>query len=276
MILKPGAKGDDVKALQLQLVAHGFNPGQIDGDYGEKTVSAVRSFQRTRGIVASGAADLKTWNALFEPPPALKLPGVSFHDRRQWAAQSHHGYAVRARLLSKVTGICLHQAAVDLGEHPERYDTGGAHVFITRGGAVIWEHDWDTWVCAANGWNDGTISIEVSGRYCGVEGDRSTYWRNPERPEHEPQYLTPESALALEQTIRWVHDDVAARGGSITKLVAHRQASASRRSDPGEAIWKAAAPIAAEFGLTSGGPGFKLGDGRPIPREWDEGSAEPY
>jgi hypothetical protein len=271
MILKIGAIGDDVRMLQLQLAAHGFRVGVVDGKFGPKVEAGVRAFQAARGIPSTGIVDAATWTELAKEPAVqvVPLPGVAFHDRRKFAAQSHHGYATRARPLSLVTGICLHQAAVDLGERPERYDTMGAHVGISRGGLFIWEHDWDVWVCAANGWNNGTISIEVSGRYCGIEGDERTYWRNPKNPQ-PPQQLTPEAETTLVQGIRWICSDVASAGGRITKLVAHRQSSADRPSDPGQAIWKATRPIAAELGLSDGGVGFKLGDGRPIPEDWDE------
>jgi hypothetical protein len=204
----------------------------------------------------------------------IALPGVAFHDRRKHAAQTHHGYATRERDLLDVTGLCLHQAAVDLGEDPKRYDTGGAHVFLSRGGLIMWEHDWERWVCAANGWNAKTISIEVSGRYYGVEGNDRTYWKNRKNPL-PPQQLTPEAATALDGVIRWIHADVAARGGCIKVMVAHRQSSATRPADPGQAIWQAALPVAHELGIKTAND-TTLGDGLPIPREWDPTSGERY
>jgi hypothetical protein len=193
------------------------------------------------------------------PVAPLVLPGVEFHDRRKTAAQSHHGYKTRARKLSKVTGICLHQAACYLGERPARYDTGGAHVFVTRQGRVIWLHDFDRWVCAANGWNDGTISIEIDGLYAGFIGGR--VWDNPRTPQREVgMELTPEAARAALQVIEWIRAQVP----GVRVIVAHRQASADRPDDPGEAIWKA---VALPSGLVMA-PSTTLGDGLPLPDEW--------
>lgn len=209
-----------------------------------------------------------------ELPPGL--PGVEFHDRRKMAAQSHHGYATRRRSISRVTAIVLHQTGCVMGERPARYDGMGAHVGVTRCGRVIWLHDWDRTVVAANGLNGSTVSIEIDGLYAGIEGDDSTVWDNPRTPTRERgMVLTPEAAKAAREVIAWIVEDVRRRGGAVTAIRAHREASASRRSDPGEAIWKQVALMAAdELGLGTGGD--VLGDGRPVPREWDATSGHRY
>ncbi len=185
-------------------------------------------------------------------------------DRRKFAAQKHHGYATRRRSLAAVRGICLHQTGCHMGERPSRYDGMGAHVAVTRNGQVIWLHDFTRRVVAANGWNDNTVSIEIDGLYCGVEGDAKTVWDNPGTTQREAgQVLTEESTAAACDAVRWI---VAATGA--TQIVAHRQASASRRSDPGSAIWQAVAILMRdELGLVTPG---KIGDGREIPEAWDE------
>ncbi len=200
--------------------------------------------------------------------------GVEFYDRRKFAAQAHgpeREWRVRSRPWRQVTGTCLHQTACLLGERLERYDTVGAHVAITRGRKVIWLHDFDREVAAANGWNAGTVSIEIDGLYAGVEGDISTVWDDPSTTHREqPMALPPGVGDVGQRVVRWIHDRVNARGGRHRVLVAHRQSSESRQSDPGEAPWKAIAlPLHAELGLSDGGVGFKIGDGRPIPEAWD-------
>lgn len=210
------------------------------------------------------------------PLPPLELPGTEFHDRRKFAAQKHHGYATRSRPIAKVTGITLHQTGCWMGERPSRYDGGGAHVFITRAGRVIWLHDWDRRVVAANGLNDSTVSIEFDGLLAGIEGDASTVWDNPATAQREQaQNLTGEQVEAGLDVIRWIVADVARRGGRVVELRAHREASASRRSDPGEAVWKHVALRAAqELGIEAGGE--PLGEGRHIPHDWDEESSHRY
>jgi hypothetical protein len=206
----------------------------------------------------------------------LDLPGTAFHDRRKTASQSHHGYKTRARPISKVTAIVLHQTGCVMGERPERYDGGGAHVFVTRRGNVIWLHDWDRRVVAANGFNDSTVSVEVDGLFAGVGGDARTVWDNPATAQRETgMTLPPEQEQAALEVVRWIVEDVARRGGRIGAIRAHREASASRRSDPGELIWKRVAlPVAQELGLQAGGE--TIGDGLPVPREWDPTSGHRY
>lgn len=199
---------------------------------------------------------------------------VDFHDRRETAAQGHgpgQRWRTSGRRWSAVTGICLHQTACVLGERVERWDTVGCHVGITRAGKVIWLHSFDRVVAHGNGWNAGTVGIEIDGLYAGVEGDVSTVWNDPSTARRETGMELPEvQAEAARQVIRWIARETAENGGAIKALVAHRQASASRRDDPGSAIWqRVALPLSAELGLTDGGPGFKLGDGMAIPHEWD-------
>lgn len=205
---------------------------------------------------------------------AILPPTLNFHDRRKTAAQGHgpgQRWKVGSRPWSKVTGICLHQTACVLGERPERWDTVGAHIGITRSGKVIWLHDFNRVVAHGNGWNAQTVGIEIDGLYAGIEGDASTVWDDPTTARHETGMELPEvQAEAVRQVIRWIIREAAANGGAIGVLVAHRQSSEDRRNDPGSAIWqRVALPVSAELGLADGGYGFKLGDGRPIPEAWD-------
>ncbi len=197
-------------------------------------------------------------------PSAATLPGLAFHDRRKTAARSHdHGKR------KPPTGICLHQTACLLGERPERWDTVGAHIGITRGGQVIWLHDFDRLVWHGNGWNQGTIGIEIDGLYAGIEGDETTVWNDP-RTTHREQgmTLTPEAAQAARDTARWIRETVP----SVNVIVAHRQSSATRRSDPGQAIWQ---QVALQSGLKTAN-WTTLGDGLKVPREWDPASTAKY
>ena len=65
MVLKPGDKGIEVEQLQLKLKAAGYDPGEIDGDYGPKTTAAVLAFQMDRPDVDDdGLAGPQTQGAL--------------------------------------------------------------------------------------------------------------------------------------------------------------------------------------------------------------------
>lgn len=193
---------------------------------------------------------------------------TAFHDLRKSASLTH---VYGKREWTNVRGLTLHQTACVLGERPTRWRTVGAHIGVTRGGQIIWLHDFNRLVVHGNGFNAQTIGIECDGLYEGVAGDPSTLWDDPSTPVREVgQTPTPELIEAARAAVRWAVAVVAANGGTVSKLVAHRQSSATRRNDPGSALWQAVAlPMMTELGLSDGGPGFKIGAGRAIPREWD-------
>ena len=165
-----------------------------------------------------------------------------------------------------ITGITLHQTAADMGELVPRYDTLGAHYGILRSGRVLWMADADRVVIHGNLWNQRCVGIEVNGRYAGIEGDLRTLWDDPSTPYREqPQQVTPEAMRSLRMLVRYLKLKVP----SIAVLCSHRQSSATRQSDPGQAIWREAVALHAELGMTDGGVGFKIGDGRANPEAWD-------
>lgn len=59
-VLKTGLIGDDVKNLQIMLKAVGFDPGQEDGVFTQKTTEAVKQFQRSVQLKATGEVDEET------------------------------------------------------------------------------------------------------------------------------------------------------------------------------------------------------------------------
>ena len=63
MILVEGNKGERVKALQQSLKNKGFDPGNVDGDFGPATEAAVISFQKSEGLLADGKAGPQTLGA---------------------------------------------------------------------------------------------------------------------------------------------------------------------------------------------------------------------
>lgn len=197
------------------------------------------------------------------PPPCVLI------DRR---AHAHLNPKINGgvRAWKKITGVCLHQTACDMGERPERYDTLGAHFAVLRSGRVVWVHKLERFVWHAQGWSAGTVGIEVNGLFEGVLGDPKTVWDDPSTKVHEVgQRVTAEQIVATRQLVRWICTLVAQKGGEIKALVAHRQSSKNRRNDPGSEIWKEVAlPLHAELGLSDGGKGFVKG-GLPIPEAWD-------
>ncbi len=62
--LKMGSQGSSVVELQRLLLSNGFNPGPVDGIFGNQTHSAVTAFQRSRGLAVDGIVGVQTWTAL--------------------------------------------------------------------------------------------------------------------------------------------------------------------------------------------------------------------
>ena len=63
--LKKGASGNITKLLQEKLVKLGYNTNGVDGIFGSGTYSAVREFQKTRGLSVDGIVGQNTWRKLL-------------------------------------------------------------------------------------------------------------------------------------------------------------------------------------------------------------------
>src|ERR671914_3059895 len=64
--LKQGDRGMDVRRLQI-LLNSSLVPSpslKADGDFGARTLDAVRRFQQLRGLAADGVVGTRTWFAL--------------------------------------------------------------------------------------------------------------------------------------------------------------------------------------------------------------------
>lgn len=64
-LLKKGMYGEIVRRLQEVLKAYGFNCGDIDGIFGDKTYNAVVAFQKSRGLTPDGIVGYNTWRKLL-------------------------------------------------------------------------------------------------------------------------------------------------------------------------------------------------------------------
>jgi peptidoglycan hydrolase-like protein with peptidoglycan-binding domain len=68
-VIRAGARGWDVAALQFMLARHGFPSGPFDGDLGPRGDAALRRFQAWAGLGADGLAGAATMVALHRAPP---------------------------------------------------------------------------------------------------------------------------------------------------------------------------------------------------------------
>jgi len=63
-VVKQGSRGEIVRQIQTKLKNWGYYTSGVDGIFGAKTTSAVKSFQRKNKLVADGIVGQKTANAM--------------------------------------------------------------------------------------------------------------------------------------------------------------------------------------------------------------------
>jgi N-acetylmuramoyl-L-alanine amidase len=64
-VLREGDKGADVKQMQTLLEKKGFDVGTPDGDFGPRTTTALKGFQKKLGVTADGICGPFTWGKLL-------------------------------------------------------------------------------------------------------------------------------------------------------------------------------------------------------------------
>jgi len=66
-VLAKGCKGDSVKALQILLKGYGYSIGSsgVDGSFGPSTLSAVKKYQKDKGLSVDGSVGPATWKSLL-------------------------------------------------------------------------------------------------------------------------------------------------------------------------------------------------------------------
>jgi hypothetical protein len=177
------------------------------------------------------------------------------------------GLPVGTRKWSCITGITLHQTACVFGKLEHRLVINvPAHAMTFADGRVALLNPPTARMAHAHGFNKTDIGIEVSCQACGVESKIKTFWRSSKTPDRQPTEATVDQLEATKRLVRYYVDRVAANGGKIQFIHAHRQ-SANKPGDPGSKIWGAVGVWAQdEFGLTTGDC---MGAGTPIPTAWD-------
>ncbi|HEY9855652.1 MAG TPA: L,D-transpeptidase family protein [Stenomitos sp.] len=106
--LTTGAKGEGVKAVQQALLDLGFAvDGGADGAFGGKTAQALKNFQESQHLPASGLLDAKTLRALDEVAPA---PGLkAWEDPALSPKAIEQPQVVRGKMSRVVVGIAQHR-----------------------------------------------------------------------------------------------------------------------------------------------------------------------
>lgn len=186
---------------------------------------------------------------------------------------------------STVTGITIHQTAVKFGTAPYQVAQAGGderlslarrslrvacHVMSFHDGFIAWPNPLDWYVHHGNGFNAFELGIEIDGNYPGLIGG-VTWNRKSCTPVTDTLIQTARAGVEL--LVR----EGRRMGMPIEYIHAHRQSSITRRSDPGEAIWK---HVVTEYAVPVLGlktePRRTIGKGRPIPLDWDEQGVGKY
>ena len=83
-------RGEDVRALQIDLKALGYACGTADGIFGAKTSAAVVAFQRDHGLEVDGIVGKKTRAALMEALEASDQQDGGQDPQAQDPSDEHH------------------------------------------------------------------------------------------------------------------------------------------------------------------------------------------
>ncbi len=146
--LKAGMRGPDVKAWQEFLKGSELYAGNIDGQFGEKTVAATKSFQELQGLSVDGAAGKGTlakagtlgFRTLRRLTNTEVTPAISAEARRIIKAHHHEPFGTEIPFESDGANFVarieehFHPPGGPIkpwGHHP------GVSVFAVVGGAAV-------------------------------------------------------------------------------------------------------------------------------------------
>lgn len=270
-----------VRRLEEILDGLGYPIARISGTFGNELDGIVREFQRTHGLDPDGIVGPLTWAALEadvtreahlpEPEPWMVDIRGTHPPPRLHAEEWFTAPAMRP------DGVVLHQTSVRLSSNPERWKTLNAHLGIMSDGRVVLVNNPSMPIWHAQGLS-ACIGIEVSGNYYGVDGHDGTLFKPGGGPDHLSDAMRARERDLYDWLQRWFD----AAGAKWQHVYAHRQATDSRRGDPGEEIWRwFGAPWCERLRRTGidypcGLPGWRVGSGRPIPKEWGGHPADRY
>lgn len=286
-------KNADVKAVQQALIEQGYALPLYgaDGHLGEESWDALQRYSDDQALswnpqVPTEVLEQVRRRDSTRPDIPILLPpdqDYELYDLRAEQAKPSPksrvvGGATVRRNPQAVTGITIHQMAVNMGLAKYQIEASdgdkvlararrglniACHVATFRDGSVAWTNELDRYIYHGNGYNRSTLGIEIEGSYPGLINGPT--WNGKAATE-----LTEEGIHGACQGLRLLVEEGRKIGMPIRNVYAHRQASATRRSDPGESIWKHIVLdyAVAVLGLTAH-QSETVGKGRPIPAAWD-------
>ena len=175
-------------------------------------------------------------------------------------AQADKSVRKGTRDLTKVKALVLHQMACCFQRKDplQAYLRLKAHFAILPDGRILQIHPIRELIWASNGFNSGSVAVEFAGNFPNTKGK---WWEGDKFGRNQ---VTAAQIEAGRRLIRYLAGTIGLR-----TILAHRQSSATRENDPGPDIWYHVGQWAVDtLGLKDGGPGFKAGDGNPIPDLW--------
>lgn len=160
----------------------------------------------------------------------------------------------------KIYALVLHQMACCFQRKDplKSYLKLKAHFAILPDGKILQIHPVQELIWASNGFNNGSVAVEFAGNFPNTKGK---WW---EGDKYGRNRVTPAQIEAGRRLVRYLISTI-----GLSTILAHRQSSATRENDPGPDLWYHVGQWAVDtLGLKDGGPGFKVGDGNPIPDLW--------
>jgi hypothetical protein len=256
--------GPAVRTLQLALVSKGYSLPKwgVDGDLGEETWRRIEEFAGVDSFSTQSPLPEDVTDAILaeEIPPEVQPPAGLV--RIEGDPADVHG----TRSWQQIDTIVLHQTGIWMTDTPKRFRTLNAHfgILATHPTPIVQVQSMTAYMWHANELNSCAIGIEINGLFPGLA-----------KQFHAEKHtgIGP-SASQIQHTrdlIVYIWNVVASHRGEVRYIVPHRCSNDTRRSDPGEVAWREIGGWAQEkLGLCCHGPGWTVGDGRPIPGEWDE------
>lgn len=176
-----------IEWVQRRLMAHGFDPGIVDGIWGRNTHSAVVAFQRSRGLQVTGALNEGTMAALRQgwaggpagpdhpPRHALDVfPWMELGLRKKGLHEKRDNAALRAFLSSD--GRTLGDPAI----HPWCGDFVETCIAVAVPGAVLPSNPYlaRNWLSFGQGVHPcfGSILVFWRKKLAGIEGHVGFYY----------------------------------------------------------------------------------------------------
>lgn len=175
-------------------------------------------------------------------------------------SQAEHSHRKGKRDPKSVYALVLHQMACCYRRRdPLRsYLRTKAHFVILPEGQILQLHPVSALLWASHGFNSKSVAVEFAGNFPNVKG---RWWKGETYGRDRP---TPAQLEAGRCLVRHL-----VRTIGLRVVLAHRQSSNMRENDPGPEVWFHVGQWAVDtLGLSDGGSGFKIGNGKPILDAW--------